>query len=388
MKQLIFKTLLLWILVISSIGCFAQEIKHKVDDSIQFQGQLSGWAHYNFKPLNTLNLGIRYIPDLQYELKFAENHAIDVEASANIMGNTNIRFPDSIDFTKSLKPYRLWVRYTTHHLEIRVGLQKINFGSAEILRPLMWFDQVDARDPLHLSTGVYGALLRYYFINNAKLWLWTLYGNKKPKGWEVIPSNKNIPEFGGRFQWPLSMGEVALSYHHRTADSRNLNYPVAPYAEIGENRYGFDIKLDLTIGWWMEASLVSKTRDMGVFTNQEMINMGIDYTFGIGNGLNMSLENLLSSYDTKTLSFENTTNITALSANYPINFINNMQVILYYDWTHHSLYNFVNWYQKFNKITFYVMAYWNPENNQYIYQQESGQYYAGKGVQIMVVYNH
>ena len=68
---------------------------------------------------------------------------------------------DSTDFR--FKPYRLWLRYSTSHLEIRAGLQKINFGSSNILRPLMWFDKMDFRDPLMLTDGVYALLGRYYF---------------------------------------------------------------------------------------------------------------------------------------------------------------------------------------------------------------------------------
>lgn len=50
--------------------------------------------------------------------------------------------------------------------ELRLGLQKINFGSAQLFRPLMWFDKMDPRDPLQMTDGVWGALYRYYFRNN------------------------------------------------------------------------------------------------------------------------------------------------------------------------------------------------------------------------------
>ena len=388
MKGLQIKYCFLILLALAIHTCFAQDSIALKKDSLQFHGQLSGWTQYNFKTTDQLNLGIRYIPELQYEIKLPKNRLIDFDASANLMGSTGIRFNDSIHFNHNIKPYRAWFRYTTNHLEIRLGLQKINFGSANILRPLMWFDQVDARDPLRLSTGVYGALVRYYFANNANLWIWVLDGNKNPKGWEIIPSNKKIPEFGGRFQWPLSKGEIAFSYHHRTADSRQSAYPVPALSKIGENRYGFDIKLDLGIGWWFEGSLITKNKDLGIFTNQEMLNTGIDYTFGIGNGLYMSIEHLLTSYDKTAFTFENPINFTALSTRYPVGIIDNLQTMVYYDWTHHSLYSFVNWYRQYNKITLYVMAYWNPENYQFIFQPESGQLFAGKGIQIMIVYNH
>ena len=44
---------------------------------------------------------------------------------------------------------------------------------------------------------------RYYFQNNANAWLWMLMGNDETKGWETIPSDGKIPEFGGRMQLPV-----------------------------------------------------------------------------------------------------------------------------------------------------------------------------------------
>lgn len=106
---------------------------------------------------------------------------------------------------------------------------KINFGSASIFRPLMWFDKIDYRDPLQLTDGVYALLGRYYFSNNANLWLWTLYGNDEPMGWEKTPAVWQIPEFGGRIQQPVPRGEAALSYHHREADFKAW-YDTIPYS--------------------------------------------------------------------------------------------------------------------------------------------------------------
>jgi len=56
----------------------------------------------------------------------------------------------------------MWIRLSTKQFELRAGLQKINFGSATLLRPLMWFDKIDPRDPLQLTDGVYALLARYY----------------------------------------------------------------------------------------------------------------------------------------------------------------------------------------------------------------------------------
>lgn len=70
-----------------------------------------------------------------------------------------------------VKPYRAWVRLSTNTFEARVGLRKINFGSATLFRSLMWFDRTDPRDPLRLTDGVSGLLLRDYAVNNTSLWL-------------------------------------------------------------------------------------------------------------------------------------------------------------------------------------------------------------------------
>jgi len=35
--------------------------------------------------------------------------------------------------------YRGWIRYSGSQFEARVGLQKINFGPAQLLRSLKWF---------------------------------------------------------------------------------------------------------------------------------------------------------------------------------------------------------------------------------------------------------
>ena len=82
----------------------------------------------------------------------------------------------------------------------------------------MWFDRIDPRDPLQLTDGVWALLLRYFFLNNANIWLWGLYGNDDVKGWEFLPTVKDDIEFGGRIQVPVPLGELGLSYHHRRAD--------------------------------------------------------------------------------------------------------------------------------------------------------------------------
>jgi len=242
-------------------------------------------------------MGGRYIPLLHFSLRFPHQKLLDFEGSASIFGTYSTHPFNASAQDGSITPYRAWARFSTKQLEIRLGLQKINFGSATLLRPLMWFDQLDPRDPLQLTNGVWGLLSRYYFLNNANIWLWCLYGNDKTRPWDIGKSNKNIPEVGGHFQHPIPAGEVALSYHHRNVDTRDLVNNVPAFTKIPENRIGIDGKWDLGVGLWFEGSWVNKSTDIGTLTNQEIMNVGADNTFKIGKGLTTTLENLFVASD-------------------------------------------------------------------------------------------
>ncbi len=357
-------------------------------DSLRFSGQLSSWANINSSSELPLWGGVRYIPQFNYSLRKESKNLFDTEISANIFGSAGLHPFDTLSSIGDLKPYRAWIRYSTHQFELRLGLQKLNFGSASMLRPLMWFDQMDPRDPLQLTDGVWGLLARYYFLNNANVWLWGLYGNNEKRGWDVIPVNRKIPEFGGRLQLPVPSGEMAFSYHHRIADSRELGDDITSYEKIPENRFGFDAKWDLIAGLWVEGSYTNKSKDMGMLTNQLALNAGSDYTFAIGNGIYVAWEQLLAAYDKKPFSFSNSTSFSLLTVSYPVGIFDKVSTIIYYNWTGDAVYSFLSWQRQFDKIILYIMGYWNPESFQLPAQTGSQNLFAGKGIQIMLVLNH
>jgi hypothetical protein len=372
---------MIWLITELSAGC-------QVEDSLVFKGQVSAWMLYNKSTDFPLNLGSRYIPQINYDLQFRNDHKLDFEVSANINGNARFALFDSVKTMGQIKPYRFWARYSTRQFEIRLGLQKINFGSASLLRPLMWFDQVDPRDPLKLTDGVWGVLGRYYFLNNANIWIWGLYGNKDPKGWEIAGTNRHYPEVGGRLQLPVPKGEAAISYHYRIADTENAGVLMPHFTKVQENRIGFDIKLDLVVGFWVEGSWVTENQDLGIFTNQEIINTGIDYTFGIGNGLYAVCEQLLASSDQRAFDFQNTSSFSLLSLSYPLGLSDKIGGIVYYDWKKSNAYNFLSWNRQFKNLTLYIMAYWNPENSRIPTHDDGQNLFAGRGIQAMLVLNH
>lgn len=357
-------------------------------NSLEFRGQLSAYGAYNPDSDLDVLLGGRYIPELTYSHGLRNNNRLDFMASANIYGSVLTRPFDANTADGDVQPYRIWARYTGKQYEIRAGLQKINFGSASVLRPLQWFDEIDPRDPLQLTNGVYALLGRYYFMNNANIWLWMLYGNEKTRGFEVVPSNEHIPEFGGRFQYPVPVGELALSYHHRTADTRDV-IGLPAYEKVPENRIGLDGKWDVEVGLWFEAVYVGKTKDVGQLTHQHYLTLGTDYTFGLGNGLNFVAEHMLAAFDEKAFAFDGAvSNTSAATIMYPLTLNDNINSVFYYSWEEKAFSAFVSYEHQFRRLVGYVMAYYNTETTQLLQQNELLYNLTGPGLRLMVVFNH
>ena len=371
------------------VWCINAEMRGQEDSlqtRIDWEGQVS--ALVLFGPDNDLDwyAGGRYIPEFNWEWEVKKDQLLDLEVSANIFGTVGFHPFDEAMTSGDIRPYRAWVRYSRPQLEIRAGLQKINFGSANILRPLMWFDQIDPRDPLQLTDGVWGVLGRYYFLNNANIWLWGLYGNKNRRGFDALPTKRKTPEFGGRVQLPTGAGETAFTYHYRQAVS--IITDITPEIESPEHRFGIDGKWDLEIGLWAEATWIHATTDLGILTNQHLVNLGADYTFGLGNGLNLGIEHFILAFDREAFAFENRVSLTALSASYPLGLFDNLQALLYFDWTNENLYNTLQWQHSFSTWTLNVLAFWNPRNAPLPQQQDLQNLFGGKGIQLLAIYNY
>jgi hypothetical protein len=355
---------------------------------VSFENQISPWLEVKFPGEMAWQTGLRYIPNLGPWIKTGPKGKIDAELSVNTYGiarftGTNY---DSADF--GFKPYRMWLRYSNAHLEVRAGLQKINFGSSSILRPLMWFDRMDFRDPLMLTDGVYALLGRYYFNNNANIWLWTLYGNDRIKGWESVPSVKDMPEYGGRVQLPVSRGEVALSYHHRDADYSSLlaQIPGVTVTQYTEQMFAADGKWDIGPGIWFETVGKLNDKENPVTTRWESyLSLGIDYTFGFGNGLTVASEYFRYTNMPEEGQSRITRNFSILSLNYRLALSHSISGLLYYNWDSGELYKFINLQLKYDYLSLYLMTYWNPDDALLYNSGEGNNTFAGKGFQIMLV---
>jgi hypothetical protein len=363
----------------------------KTSDSLEFSGQLTGWGGFSFKNPGIQQLGIRYLPELSYSVHNAHNLNFDIDASVN--SYSNIRF-DQLHYDTiqaGIRPYRLSARISSDQWEIRAGLQKISFGSASILRPLMWFDKIDARDPLQLTDGVYGVLGRYYFLNNANIWIWGLYGNKERRGWDYFPSSPKKPEFGGRVQLPVLSGDLAFTYHHRYADHSHDALTSIPAEELvfPENKFGLDGKWDIGAGIWFEYVYKnSKTSIVYLIRQEHYLNLGSDYTLLVGNGLNLSAEHFMLSSESNLNHTWNAQNFTAFSTSYPFGTINRASLMVFYNYEKQNWYRFINFQRQYNNLSLYLMLYWNPDNFILYSGSDEINMFSGKGIQIMLSFNH
>ena len=359
-------------------------------NTFNFDGQLSGIA--NWRPENEAwgLLNGRYLPELNYNWKIDSIHNWYFEASANVWGSVYFHKNDSISTNGEITPYRIWTRFSGKQYEVRLGLQKIDFGSAMILRPLQWFNEIDPRDPLAITNGVNAALIRYYFKNNANIWLWGLYGNEDPRGFDIAPSYKKDPEFGGRFQHPIPKGEIAITYHHRTANASQI-IPLENLEQIPEDRIGIDGKWDLGIGLWFEGAYIKKHKDVSIFTNQTLGTLGADYTFPLGSGLYVVLEHLLIGYDSENIGFENRYNTSAINISYPIGFFDSLSLFSTYSWENEATSLFLNYQHDFKLITAYIMGYYTPDTPVNTINTDTNDFvsnFTGPGVRVMFVYKH
>ena len=353
---------------------------------VEFNGQIAGWGTVNSSP--AFQTGARYIPKLTWEIPTGKKFKIDGELSADsYLSYTHL--PDSVGtFDSYAGFYRFWLRFSGERFEIRAGLQKINFGSAFMLRPLMWFDRIDPRDPLRLTKGVYGIQGKYFFRNNANIWLWMLYGNKNTKGWETIPSKYKRPEIGGRIQLPVPRGEMAFSYHNRVAEFPSTwQPPVTGSSTFTEERFGYDIKVDLGVGIWLESAITHQKQDeISPFTRAATI--GADYTFRIINGLNITAEQMFYTSSDKAFSKGANFSFTGFSAGFPLSIITRVNGIVFYDWKNKGLYRFANLSFTFDKLELNIIGFWNPEKFSLFNYGTGPNMFAGFGGQVMIVYNY
>ena len=210
------------------------------------------------------------------------------------------------------------------------------------------------------------------------------------KGWELIPSDPRKPELGGRLQIPLFSGEIAFSYHHRKVDLKEGLFGLIPPGDqsISENRIGLDGKWDIEVGIWFEGALIHKDVEIPGYRYLTLVNLGIDYTFDLGNGLTTLMEYFVYNMSENAFSSGEKISFSALSLNYPIGMLDNLTGIVYYDWENSEWFRYANWQRKYDRWAFNIIGFWNPDRFQIFPSSPQQTQFSGKGIQLLIVFNH
>ncbi len=337
-----------------------------------FRGQLSCWAGTSRQTGQYTNqIGLRYIPQASFLYHLSDESFLETLTALNmhistLNGNTS----------QHIKLYRLQLRFASEQSEALLGLQKISFGPARLLRSLRWFDQIDPTDPLRLTNGVYALRYTYNFLNNSTILLWVMYGNKNTKGFETLPSVESNPELGGRIQFPVSSGEAGISIHTRKVDSQSFTY--------AENRLAIAGRLDILLGLWFEASIQKSETQAVPLPWQEQLTLGADYTLEIGNGLYILAEHLFISAADKLFKNRLNGNTSALMVSYPVGIFDSFQAVTYYSWNAEKLFQYYNWQRTFDSFMLNFSLFHYPVSS----TLPASAPLSGYGAQLMFIYNY
>jgi hypothetical protein len=355
-------------LMTDSMFCQSQDLN--------FKGQISAWGTgINNHNKWDGNSGIRYIPQFNCSFLLGENNLLNAEALFNVYYKTDLKSSDY-----AFKPYRAILRYTTEQTEIQLGLQKINFGPAQLLRPLMWFDRIDPRDPLKITDGVYGLRYKYSFLDNSLVWLWCLYGNKDQTGFELFPTSKNTPEFGGRAQLPILAGEIAATFHTRKVDAAILHYR--------ENRYALDGRWDIGIGLWFESVCQQNISTTPFYKWNRMTTIGADYTIPEGSGIYILAEHLVTTFSNSFWNTDQSRQISGAMISYPLSALDNISLQEYYDWNMKNLYHYFQLQRAYDDFIINLALFYYPESTESLFFRSQNALLSGYGLQLMLVYNY
>lgn len=252
-------------------------------------------------------------------------------------------FGEDFDADMSGEHYRYYLSLNRPQTEIRLGLQRLNFGSAKVLRPLMWFDNIDPMDSYQETKGVEALLWRHHWLNSANLWLWGIRGAEDPKGNEFIGGNKNSLEFGGRIQYPTLIGDAGICYHQRNLGMGD------------EYRLGMDLRMDHSIGSWLETSISYFNKSSQTINYSAFMSVGADFVLDIGNGLAITSECMLHALSNGDL-FKVTYDDIALAAmtDYPLGLLDSFRLLMSHTFKQKEYMIASSWLRTYDMLSFEI----------------------------------
>jgi len=267
------------------------------------------------------------------------------------------------------KNHRLWIRYSSEKVEVRLGLQKIIFGPSQILRTLSWFDTFDLTDPTGQTGGVDAFRLKWFPSNSLSIWSW------------AIQNEQDTLSFGGRAELSSSYGEFGFTFHVDPSKTPQKIGQLGVMMPEPQQRFALDIRHDGFIGSWMESAvIISEHSDL------KMTTIGADYTLPIANGLLIMTESMFI----KNRNADDQ-NFTAFMAMLPLGMVHSTMFISQFDWQEDRVYSHFRWSATYDKFSLNFLLSQSPKRKEYGLPVEvSPKSVAGfgSGIQFIFIYNH
>ena len=304
--------------------------------------------------------GYILLPTFSIEKEITSEKFIDFEYAYKI----NRDFSGGSIRSSNDKNYRLWIRYSSNSIELRIGLQKIIFGPSQILRSLSWFDGYNIKDPTGQTEGV-NALRYQYFMNNSFSFT----------SW-IIKNDLDPLSIGSRINISSITGDYGLTYHRETKKKLQLIGQTGLAIENSHNRYALDYRYDGYFGFWFESVIIQKSEK-----SIPLGTIGIDYTIDLFNGVQILSETMVvESLDRQFSS------VLLLSTS--IGFLHRAIIISQVDWNNNKTYNYLQWNTSYDKFSINYTLSINPKRSTYDF--DVGDKLTGFGLvhQIMFIYNY
>lgn len=360
-------------LLATAIGAFVITASPWSASGIEYglRGQLSGWlTGRRAQGSMEFDMGVRYIPQLEAALLARGENLLDLDISLSAFAFAGSALEEDAD----AELYRAKLRFATPQSEARIGLQKIDFGPAFLLRSLQWFDSLDPRDPVQLTDGVYGLRFMYSTLGNTSIWLWGLYGNDDTKGLELLATAGGRPELGARIQFPVPNGELAFTVHTRFVDASPVRsgalaealfgapVPAAvPVGDFAEDRFALDGRWDIEIGLWFESVFQHwRTGEIPIEWTK-LTTLGADYTFGIGSGLYALVEHMAVATSESLAGWDRDIHTSAWSMSYQLGLLDRVQAIGFYLWDDDEYGQFLSWRRTWDTLVLDLNLFHYPE---------------------------
>jgi len=155
---------------------------------------------------------------------------------------------------------------------------------------------------------------------------------------------------------------------------------------VNESRFALDFRLDAVVGLWVE-TMASRVQMPGLQSDNVTAMAGVDYTFGIGNGLYASLETLTAHSGEFGDELSWKLHSTAIMANYTLGLEDGLMAYLYAINTPDDETKFIptlGWQHTQGNWLFYLALYDMPEFS----TAETLGFPEGTGLQINIAVNH